>query len=93
MLTADMVRVKLDGEVISVRPLTPRVMKQALEIVGAYDHVFSHGLGGTRKSIRERINDVEIPAQQHRLASGLYKLIEDPPYLKRGGIPSFSTGG
>ena len=53
MLTNDMVRVKIDGLNIAVRPLTPRTKKQALEIVKAYGDVFANGLGHNRKTIRE----------------------------------------
>ena len=89
MLTNDMVRVKIDGLNIAVRPLTPRTKKQALEIVKAYDDVFANGLGQNRKTIRERIAEVEVPAQQNRLAAGLQKLIEDRAVFEEGRDPIF----
>jgi uncharacterized protein len=77
VLTADLVRVRRKGSELTVSDLAPKLQKRALELAEAFIALAEASVGATRADLEEAFGQVEIAANEHKLALGLRKLVED----------------
>lgn len=77
MLTADLVRVRKKGGVLSVVELNPKSRKRALELATLYLELGRDQVGGNLGALKEAWSAVEVGPREKKLADGLLKLIED----------------
>jgi predicted nuclease of restriction endonuclease-like RecB superfamily len=77
MLTADLVRVKRDGDRIAVKPLEGKQRERMRAIAGLYLDLATAHLGLSREDLEARCGEVDVSPQDRRVAEGLLKLVLD----------------
>jgi predicted nuclease of restriction endonuclease-like RecB superfamily len=77
VLTADLVRARRQGSELLVPPLSPKLRPRALELAAAFLDLAEACLGATRAELEESFAQLEVRANEHKLALGLRKLVED----------------
>jgi predicted nuclease of restriction endonuclease-like RecB superfamily len=77
VLTADLVRTRRQGSELLVTPLSPKLRPRALELATSLLDLAEACLGATRADLEEAFAQLEVRASEHKLASGLRKLVED----------------
>jgi predicted nuclease of restriction endonuclease-like RecB superfamily len=77
VLTADLVRVRRKGTELTISELSPKLHKRALELAEAFIGLAEASVGATRADLEEAFGQVEVAANEHKLALGLRKLVED----------------
>jgi predicted nuclease of restriction endonuclease-like RecB superfamily len=77
VLTADLVRARRQGSELLVTPLSPKLRPRALELAASLLDLAEACLGATRADLEEAFAQLEVRGSEHKLASGLRKLVED----------------
>lgn len=77
MLTADLVRVKRDGDRIAVKPLEGKQRERMRVIAGLYLDLAAAHVGLTREDLEARVGEIDVSPQDRRVSDGLLKLVLD----------------
>ncbi|MEE2787868.1 MAG: DUF790 family protein [Myxococcota bacterium] len=77
MLTADLVRTRMQDGRLEVRALTERTSVRARDLAEGYLTIYRAASGLPRRAVEEQLNEIEIGSHEHRLSLGLRKLIAD----------------
>jgi predicted nuclease of restriction endonuclease-like RecB superfamily len=77
VLTADLVRARRQGSELLVTPLSPKLRPRALELAASLLDLAEACVGATRADLEEAFAQLEVRGSEHKLASGLRKLVED----------------
>lgn len=77
MLTADLVRARRQGSELRITELSSKLKPRALELARDFVALAEEHVGASRAELDEAFAAVAVNANEHKLALGLRKLVED----------------
>lgn len=77
MLTADMVRARRQGDELHISELNPKLRARAVALTSDFVALAEAHVGQTRAELSEAFGSIEVGGNEHKLALGLRKLVED----------------
>jgi len=77
VLTADLVRVRKKGTELTVSELSSKARPRAVALASSFLSLAEAAIGASRADLDEAFAQVEVAANEHKLALGLRKLVED----------------